>query len=941
MLTLDLLKAHDLQYLKELIADPACVYVHFAPPCGTASRARLIKRKNQYNPPILRTARYPNGLPTLTGIYKARVAAANRLYQITQELCELCFSHAVLFSLENPGRSFFWNTTHIARLLRTLPHFQTFLHHCRFGSSRRKYTLLVHTIPTLQDLSLLCQNDHQHEAWGKTPTGWATSEETAYPWPLCRAIAAKVALFLQNLGLNCATPACATQAQQLEDIRQQTHVQTKNHTLPLVSEFREIKQWPADSPLPALARRLNTPPVGNIASEGQVTIGFHRTPHEFVKAAAAAKHPGMMADEIPGPMLEAVKFNSLQSPEAVAKHRSETIRRLISMANTLDRSEAKLKSELSERRREVLGKKRLLLFKALLEAGSADKNLVDDICRGFDLVGRLPESNYFEKRFKPANLAPASLREVAAKARVALLGSVQSSGQPGLDSGVYEATLKEREKGFLVGPVAADTIPEGGTLTRRFGVVQRDKVRPIDDYRSSLVNAAVTQPEAVSLHGIDHVACLGSCILRSSSPFPPDEGLEAKCWDLAAAYKQVPLSDPAYHLDSYIAVYNPITGQPEIFQQKVLPFGSIASVTAFLRCATGIWLIGSAVLFLTWTSYFDDYLNFSKTSLCKHTDICISVFFRLLGWDLSEEKLVPYSQCCKILGVELVLSHAPMGSFWIQNTQARQTELTETIAAILERGNLTRVEGEKLRGRLQFASNQLFGRRFRNCLTALNTHVKQGSRHVSNDLRAALTLMSKLLGLNRPRLVDVNFLEWVHLYVDASYEQGEKGGVGGVLYDSQGNCLGFFSEPVSSELVSKIKRADQETIIFELEGLAVATGLALFKDLLRGKRLVIFTDNQAVQSCLIKSKSSNKHMDLVIRFICSTEEELDVMSWIERVPSQSNPADVFSREIVEFFEGLKKSQVNLEEMWDKSLKEAWAESLYTGEWRDSICKGET
>ena len=264
-----------------------------------------------------------------------------------------------------------------------------------------------------------------------------------------------------------------------------------------------------------------------------MTIGFHRTPHEFVKEAAAAKHPGMMADEIPGPMLEAVKFNSLQSPEAVAKHRSETIRRLISMANTLDRSEAKLKSELSERRREVLGKKRLLLFKALLEeAGSADKNLVD-ICRGFDLVGRLPESNYFEKRFKPVNLAPASLREVAEKARVALLGSVQSSGQPGLDSGVYEATLKEREKGFLVGPVAADTIPEGGTLTRRFGVIQRDKVRPIDDYRSSLVNAAVAQPEAVSLHGIDHVACLGSCILRSSSPGTPDEGLEAKCWDLA------------------------------------------------------------------------------------------------------------------------------------------------------------------------------------------------------------------------------------------------------------------------------------------------------------------------------------------------------------------------------------------------------------------------
>jgi hypothetical protein len=155
----------------------------------------------------------------------------------------------------------------------------------------------------------------------------------------------------------------------------------------------------------------------------------------------------MMADEIPGPMLEAVKFNSLQSPEAVAKHRSETIRRLISMANTLDRSEAKLKSELSERRREVLGKKRLLLFKALLEeAGSADKNLVDDICRGFDLVGRLPESNYFEKRFKPANLAPASLREVPRRRGLRCLAVCRALDSPALTPGSMRPLSKKERR---------------------------------------------------------------------------------------------------------------------------------------------------------------------------------------------------------------------------------------------------------------------------------------------------------------------------------------------------------------------------------------------------------------------------------------------------------------------------------------------------------------
>ena len=34
---------------------PFCIYVHFAPPCGTSSRARLIQRRGRWNPPIVRT----------------------------------------------------------------------------------------------------------------------------------------------------------------------------------------------------------------------------------------------------------------------------------------------------------------------------------------------------------------------------------------------------------------------------------------------------------------------------------------------------------------------------------------------------------------------------------------------------------------------------------------------------------------------------------------------------------------------------------------------------------------------------------------------------------------------------------------------------------------------------------------------------------------------
>ena len=63
-----------------------------------------------------------------------------------------------------------------------------------------------------------------------------------------------------------------------------------------------------------------------------------------------------------------------------------------------------------------------------------------------------------------------------------------------------------------------------------------------------------------------------------------EEILHAKTWELADAYKQIPLSDHAFAKDAYL-VYSPSSRGLEIYQQRVLPFGSVASVTAFLRVA--------------------------------------------------------------------------------------------------------------------------------------------------------------------------------------------------------------------------------------------------------------------------------------------------------------------------------------------------------------------
>lgn len=203
-------------------------------------------------------------------------------------------------------------------------------------------------------------------------------------------------------------------------------------------------------------------------------------------------HKNLWTRQLPPDTLDKVQTNmSEHSPQAVAQHRSEMLRKMISRSSQLAEQEQALKRSMSLRRQRVLGNKRLLLFGELLaEAGSKDASLVEDMCNGFDLTGKLPASNHFSQKFRPAALPTEALRGIADRAKDALLANVRSSGDQLVDEGVLKATLKEKELGFLHGTIDASAIPRGATLTRRFGVLQKDKVRPIDDYKASLVNSA-------------------------------------------------------------------------------------------------------------------------------------------------------------------------------------------------------------------------------------------------------------------------------------------------------------------------------------------------------------------------------------------------------------------------------------------------------------------
>ena len=82
VLQLDLRSRTGQRMLRDLVGQTNVVWVHWAPPCGTFSRAREIKRKGA--PPPLRSQHLVKGLKRLTANQQAQIGRASCRERVCQ-----------------------------------------------------------------------------------------------------------------------------------------------------------------------------------------------------------------------------------------------------------------------------------------------------------------------------------------------------------------------------------------------------------------------------------------------------------------------------------------------------------------------------------------------------------------------------------------------------------------------------------------------------------------------------------------------------------------------------------------------------------------------------------------------------------------------------------------------------------------------------------------
>eukprot|EP00439_Symbiodinium_sp_Y106_P005116 s13732_g1.t1 len=164
-----------------------------------------------------------------------------------------------------------------------------------------------------------------------------------------------------------------------------------------------------------------------------------------------------------------------------------------------------------------------------------------------------------------------------------------------------------------------------------------------------------------------------------------------------------------------------------------------------------LWHIATTQLLIPWTNFFDDFVTFAPSNLASNTDDVICTYFKLLGWLFAEQgdKAKPFAQMFSALGISVDLRNFLSGQVFFTNTERRIAisvdlrnflsgqvfftnterriaELQSSLKAVLSAGRLPSWEALRLRGRLQFADGQLFGRSGRGFLQALTDHAYFG-----------------------------------------------------------------------------------------------------------------------------------------------------------------------------------------------------------------------
>lgn len=528
-----------------------------------------------------------------------------------------------------------------------------------------KSTRLKSTPGIFETLAVRCDGSHTHAHWGvhksQSSCKFDTADEAQYPPLLVKRM---VQCVVQQLPGELFQ---RTWKQFRMDILQQTGVQHK-HQPPLIPEYATIEKLPAIPQSPP-CKVLQTPwPTGescegveskDCLDQSSYKIGFYFSPEEHVQLAIRLEHPASQFHLVPDGLRQNIFMLCSGGIHAMARRRITYLQHMLDTKKLLMADEKKLRSGLAPHVNQVTAGKSLCLFRRLLEeTGFPDMEVCNIMEQGVSLTGIEPESPLYWKKYRPSLVTTQQLDHQAKWRRRAMTGKSMTEDELAQEQDLESETFSEVEAGFLQGPHAEAAISEVAgsedwSLSKRFVLYQGEerKIRVIDNYRDSGVNAAFSSSSYIALQDTDFVIgflrffmwVLGNgeevvvplsdgTILRgpwhTSMTSQPE--LLGRCIDLSKAYRQVAIAKDS--LRHGVLGYQTSQHGWRYFTTCSLPFGASASVYAFNKISRALWHLLVHGLHILTSVFFDDFPAFEIAPLTHLTSQALDQFFGTLGW---------------------------------------------------------------------------------------------------------------------------------------------------------------------------------------------------------------------------------------------------------------------------------------------------------------------
>lgn len=922
--------------------------IHAGAPCGTSSRARekelphSLKVQGAPQPPPLRDYEHPMGKPNLTDFNQQKVSMANRLYRLVFSLIIYCYRNDIIFSVENPWRSWFWavltflarqDSLSSCRIINKLH--SVIFDNCCHGASRKKRSRIDATQPTYLQLAADCDDSHTHEPYNITyKDGWKfdTAIEGAYPDLLCQRMASLLAAQVAP-GLN-RDPNNSLKAK-IQAFASRQHKSTPQ----LIPEFLKVFEWqPGNRELPELCKDLGPSSKGG-EQKGIRKMGQFHSPKQFIDKAIALDHPMDTLCPVADVTKRAIFTILTMGGQNIEIFRLNALKHARRLCDELHDKEVELHNAMPEHVRTVVNSKRLLLFQRLLkDTGYDDLQVVEFMQYGVELHGCHDLPPYANSRVVPAVSTVEQLQKEAVWRRKAM----QATRDSGDNFDILEKqSLEEASRGYLKGPydseeqVSAELRRDDWLLNSRFVLLHgpQQKPRIIDDARRSGLNSTFTITEKLELQDIDVIVAvsklLRSCVkgrkvvLELASGEKLEGNLhpswsplnwQGKALDLAKAYKQVAVADGSRHLG--VVGYPGPSGKWRYFISSSLPFGACASVYGFLRICRAIWHLINVFLCIPACHYFDDFPLFDLQALTESAQRSIGALLGMLGWAYATgDKDHPFSSTFTILGARIDLTGLERGILTIENKPGRLDHISQLVWNIQSTQSMA--DMAVLRGHVVFASGFCLGRFLRPASASLDAALRSSATKRDSGVKRACDVLLGLLANTKPRSIAcIHEGPPVLIFTDSAFENGTAH-IGALVIDPGVGKPLIFDGKIRDDVVKKWQSRGIEQVISQAE-LATAVAVRInFKKVLKGRKAIFFIDNEAARYALIKSVSGRSSMQVLTTAFHKCDLDHECYHWIERVPSKSNPADLPTRgktnDLVAMVQGSYAGQIEFDD----------------------------